>query len=94
MALFIMAMTINPNAKKAHPDLSHHINKSLDVFAELGVKVTSLFATLGRYDYLAVFDSPDQTMAFKIALEINNRGVLETETWPVVPYDDFSQLIK
>jgi len=27
-----MAMTINPNAKKAHPDLSHQVNKSLDAF--------------------------------------------------------------
>jgi uncharacterized protein with GYD domain len=93
MASFIMAMSINPNAKKTHPDLSHDISKSLDTFAEMGVKVSSLFATLGRYDYLAVFDADDQSVAFKIALEINNKGVLETETWPVVPYDDFSQLI-
>ena len=94
MASFIMAMTINPNAKKMHPDLASQISKSFDVFAEMGVKVAHLYATLGRYDYLAVFEATDQTLAFKIALEINNRGVLETETWPVVPYDDFSQLIK
>lgn len=94
MALFIMALTINPNAKKTHPDLSSQISKSLDVFAEMGIKVENLYATLGRYDYLAVFESSDQTAAFKVALEINNRGILETETWPVVPYDDFAQLIK
>lgn len=94
MASFIMACTINPNAKKTHPDLSSAISRSFDVFADMGVKMTNLYATLGRYDYLAVFEAPDQTLAFKIALEINNRGVLETETWPVVPYDDFSQLIK
>jgi len=29
MAIFIMALTINPNAKKEHPNLSHHINESL-----------------------------------------------------------------
>lgn len=94
MASFIMAMTINPNAKKLHPDLSNQINKSLDVFAEAGVSVQNLYATLGRYDYLAVFEAPDQTVAFKVALEINNKGILETETWPVVPYEDFSQIIK
>jgi uncharacterized protein with GYD domain len=94
MASFIMAMTINPSAKKTHPDLSRQISKSLDVFAAMGVRVSDLFATLGRYDYLAVFEADDQSMAFKIALEINNKGVLETETWPVVPYDDFSKLIE
>ena len=31
MATFIMAMTINPNAKKLHPDLSTQVSDSLDV---------------------------------------------------------------
>ena len=94
MASFIMAMTINPNAKKLHPDLSNQVNKSLDLFAENGVKVQNLYATLGRYDYLAVFEATDQSIAFKVALEINNKGILETETWPVVPYQEFSQFTK
>lgn len=94
MATYIMAMTINPGAKKAHPDLGNQINKSFDVFASNNLPVQSLFATLGRYDYLVIFDAADQSVAFKVALEINNRGILETETWPVVPYDDFSHLIE
>lgn len=93
MASFIMAMTINPSAKKMHPDLSHQINESLELFTKNHVKVISLFATLGRYDYLAVFDAADQSVAFKVATEINLKGVLETETWPVIPYEDFTQII-
>jgi uncharacterized protein with GYD domain len=93
MASFIMAMTINPSAKKVHPDLSQAVAESLDVFAENKVKVLNFYATLGRYDYLAVFEAQDQTIAFKIANDINNQGTLETETWPVIPYEDFSQII-
>jgi len=93
MASFIMAMTINPNAKKLHDDLSNQINESLEVFARNNVKGLKLYATLGRYDLLAVFDSSDQREAFKVASEINNKGILETETWPVIPYEDFSQII-
>ena len=94
MATFIMAMTINPGAKKAHPDLGNQINKSLDVFADNNLSVQSLFATLGRYDYMVIFEATDQAAAFKVALDINNRGILETETWPVVPYEDFSKLLE
>jgi len=94
MATFIMAMTINPNAKKLHPDLSHQVSDSLDVFKGLGVKVQNLYATLGRYDYLAIFEAADQTIAFKLASAINAKGILETETWPVIPYEDFARLIK
>jgi uncharacterized protein with GYD domain len=94
MATFIMAMTINPSAKKLHPDLSSQISDSLEVFAERQVKVHNLYATLGRYDYLAIFDAKDQTVAFRLASDINAKGMLETETWPVIPYEDFSRLIK
>ncbi|MFH1699294.1 MAG: GYD domain-containing protein [Candidatus Zixiibacteriota bacterium] len=93
MATFIMAMNINSDAKKAHPDLSHQINSSLDVFSKNKVKVDNLFATLGRYDYIALFEADDQTIAFRVASEINSRGILETETWPVISYEDFSRLI-
>ncbi|HUV29880.1 MAG TPA: GYD domain-containing protein [Acidobacteriota bacterium] len=93
MVSFIMALTINPNAKKLHPDLSNQVSESLEVFAKHSVKVQDLYATLGRYDYLAIFDAPDQAVAFRVAADINNLGILETETWPVIPYDDFSQLI-
>lgn len=94
MAQFIMAMTINPNAKKDYPDLSHHVNSSLEIFVKHKVKVSSLFATLGRYDFLAVFETQDQKIAFRVASEINTLAVLSTETWPVIPFEDFSQLIK
>jgi len=93
MASFIMAMTINPNAKKQHADLASKVSESHDVFVLNEVKVEKLFATLGRYDYLAIFDAPDHTVAFKIATDINSLGILETETWPVIPYDDYSRLI-
>ena len=94
MAVFIMAMSINPNAKKMHPDLSHQVNESLELFSKNKIKVVNLFATLGRYDYLAIFEATDQTVAFRVATEINSKGILETETWPVIPYEDFSRLIQ
>lgn len=93
MATFIMAMTINPSAKKLHSEISSKVSESLDVFTENNVKINSLYATLGRYDFLAVFEAADQTIAFKIATEINNKGILETETWPVIPYEEFSKLL-
>jgi uncharacterized protein with GYD domain len=55
MSSFMMAMTINPGAKKAHPDLSHQVNESLEVFAKNKVKVISLYATLGRFDYIMLW---------------------------------------
>ncbi len=93
MASFMMAMTINPSAKKMHPDISHQIDESLELFTVNKLKVQNLYATLGRYDYLAVFEAPDQSLAFKVASAINSKGILETETWPIIPYEEFTRII-
>ena len=93
MASFMMAMTINQDFKKDHPDITHQVDKSLQVFSDHELKVESLFATLGRYDYLVLFEAVEQSDAFKVAAEINSRGALRTETWPLIPYEDFSQLV-
>lgn len=93
MPSFIMALKISPMARKEHPDLSNQVNESLNVFAEHSVTIRNLFATLGRYDYVAIFEADDQTIAFRVANLINSKGILQTETWPVIDYDDFSKII-
>jgi uncharacterized protein with GYD domain len=93
MASFIMAMNILADAKKLHSDLSHQIDLSLDIFTENRVGNLKVYATMGRYDIVAMFDAEDQNTAFRVASEINSRGVLETETWPVIPFEDFSNLL-
>ncbi len=93
MASFIMAMNILADAKKLHSDLAHQIDLSLDLFAENQVKKLQVYATMGRYDMVAIFDAEDQNVAFKVASQINARGVLETETWPIIPFEDFSNMI-
>ena len=93
MQTFIMAMNITSDARKIHSDLANQINISLEAFAENKIKVQGLYATLGRFECLAIFEVEDQTMAFKVASQINAHGVLETETWPVIPFEDFSRLL-
>jgi uncharacterized protein with GYD domain len=93
MPAFIMAMSINPNAKRQHSNLSTQINESLNCFKAPGVKLLKIYATMGRYDCLAVFESEEQATAFRVATTINHKGILETETWPVIPFEDFSSLV-
>ena len=93
MASFIMAMQINRESKKEHPDVTHQVDDSLEVFRQHKLEVKAVFATLGRYDYLVWFEAEDQREAFKVAAEINDRRTLKTETWPVIPYSDFTELV-
>lgn len=93
MTSFIMAMNICPDARKLHSDLTHQIDLSLDIFASNKVTDLRVFATMGRYDIVAMFDVENQAAAFRIASQIHSRGILDTETWPVIPFEDFSDML-
>lgn len=94
MAEYMMALSINPDAKKTHPDLNRQVNASLEILKSHGIIVERVFATLGRFDFLALFQTDDQNSVFLAASAINKAGVLDTETWPVIPYEDFSDIIE
>lgn len=93
MATYIMALSIAPGFKKNSPDRSRLINESLEIFRKEKVVVNNLFATLGRFDFIINFETDDQQLVFRIASEINKLGILETETWPVIPFNEFSEIL-
>ena len=93
MATYIMALSITPGSKKSNPERSRLINESLEVFSQESVTVNELFATLGRFDFIVKFETENQQLVFKIASEINKLGILDTETWPVIPFNDFSEIL-
>jgi hypothetical protein len=47
------------------------------------------YALLGPYDFLDVYDAPDESSAFRVALLSRELGALTAESWPAVGYDAF-----
>jgi len=52
------------------------------------------YATLGPYDFLDVFEAPDQATATKVALIIRSFGHATTETWSATPWEDFKKIMR
>ena len=51
------------------------------------------YAVLGTYDYLDLFEAPDNETAAKVAVIIRSFGHATTETWPVTPWERFRDLL-
>ncbi len=47
------------------------------------------YALLGPYDFMDVYDAPDETSAFRVALLSRELGAVTAESWPAVGYDAF-----
>lgn len=58
------------------------------------VRFVSHYALLGPYDFLDIFEAPDENTAAKVALITLSSGATVAETWTAIPYKKLIQIVK
>jgi len=71
---------------KNNPARIREVNREVE---QLGAKVTSQWATLGRYDFINVVEAPDEETIVRVSMELGSRGTGRYETLSAIPVDDF-----
>jgi uncharacterized protein with GYD domain len=87
--------------------LSPELTKDLKKRAEIGrqwmkrvkkdcpqVRFLAHYALLGRYDFMDIYEAPDEETAMKVSMISLSGGAVAAESWPAVPYQRFLELIK
>ena len=54
-----------------------------------GIKWVAHYALLGPYDFMDVYEAPDDETAFKVSLLSREEGALTAESWPAMAYESF-----
>ncbi len=95
MPTFVLLTRLTPDSVKAPHEL-----KTLEkaVSARIRDQCPSVtwianYAILGPYDYLDLFDAPDETVAAKVVMIVRSFGHAVTETWTALPWQRFESLI-
>jgi uncharacterized protein with GYD domain len=57
------------------------------------VQWSANFAVLGPYDYLDVFEAPDEAVAARVAMIVRFLGHAQTETWSALTWERNKNLI-
>ena len=86
--------------------LSPELTKDLKKRAEIGrqwiervrkncpeVKFLAHYALLGPYDFLDIYEAPDEKSAAKVSMISLSGGAVAAESWTAIPYKDFIPLI-
>jgi uncharacterized protein with GYD domain len=56
------------------------------------VKWIAHYALLGPYDFMDIYEAPNEEVASKVSLITLSSGAFQTESWSAVPYSRFLEI--
>ena len=58
------------------------------------VKFVSHYALLGKYDFLDIYEAPDEESAAKVSMISLQNGATSAESWTAIPYKRLVELVQ
>lgn len=59
-----------------------------------GIKWIAHYALLGPYDFMDIYEAPDQAAAFKVSILSRELGAVSAESWPAISYDKYLPIVE
>ncbi|NOZ46257.1 MAG: GYD domain-containing protein [Chlorobi bacterium] len=58
------------------------------------VKFQAHYALLGEYDFMDIYEAPDDETAAKVSIISQVNGAFQAQSWTAIPYKNFLELVK
>jgi len=58
------------------------------------VKWVAHYALLGQYDFMDIYEAPDDATAHKVSLISRSAGAVAAESWPALSYEQHLKLLE
>ncbi len=96
MATYILLTKLSPD-KVA--DVKHRESMGRDWLEEVKekcpeVKFIEHYALLGPYDFMDIYEAPNEESAAKVSMITMSKGAFKAESWNALPYKKFLELSK
>ncbi len=69
------------------------VDAARQAYRALGAELKALYLVMGRYDFVALVEAPDDTVAAKAALALASRGNVSSETLRAFTEDEFRSIV-
>jgi uncharacterized protein with GYD domain len=80
MATYMSLIRFTDQGIRNVKDAPERIAAVEKMFGQLGARMTEIYLTMGRYDYVVLMEAPDDETATKAALAVSSLGNVRTET--------------
>ncbi len=96
MKTFILMTKLSPEVTKQLKDRAKIGRSWLDQVKEKcpEVRFISHYALLGEYDFLDIYEAPDEEIAAKVSMISLSNGALQAQSLTAIPYKRFLKLIE
>ncbi len=74
--------------------LPENLKEVKEVFKSYGAKMNAFVFTLGRYDFVGIFEAPNAEAIAKALLSWGSKGLLRTETLTGFTGEEMVKLVK
>ena len=89
MPIYIALTTVSPEGRRAIKEDPSRIKANNKEIEAMGVKIIAQYATLGQYDFINIFEAPNDETIFKVALNVTGKGVDRVQTLTAKTLDEF-----
>jgi uncharacterized protein with GYD domain len=89
MGVYILLTNLTDEGAKTLAEKPERLKQVNQEIEELGAKVVSQWATLGRYDFVNIVEAPDEEAIARLSIALSQRGSLRIETLTAIPIDRF-----
>jgi uncharacterized protein with GYD domain len=70
------------------------IEDSFKASEEVGGELKGFYVTMGRYDFVAIWEFPDDDAMMKATLRVGATGAVRTETLKAISWDKVKKMIQ
>lgn len=95
MPTFVMLTRVDPDLLRNAQSLETLEHRTVESIRKQcpAVKWVSNYAVLGPYDYMDVFEAPDNDTAAKVSTLVRVSGHAHSEVWPATEWAKFKKMI-
>lgn len=95
MKTFILLTKLSPELTKKLSERAKKGKNWMDRVKDKcpDVKFVEHYALLGQYDFLDIYEAPDEETAAKVSMISREHGALEAQSLTAIPYKRYIELI-
>ncbi len=96
MNTYVLMTKLSPESEVRIKDRAKLGRKWLEQVKEKcpEVKFLAHYALLGPYDFLDIYEAPDDETVAKVAMISLQNGAFQSESWTAIPYKRFLELVE